>query len=81
MVLGRHVGNVKAGRYDHVTNEGGHMFRHDEQSWKDLWAEAGRETGTQWSVWAELQITARFVKSGGHVAEGSRAMQFCVTRM
>ncbi|KAK5122370.1 hypothetical protein LTR85_003954 [Meristemomyces frigidus] len=80
MVLGRQVGNVTAGRYEHATNEGGWMFRHNEQSWKEMWDEAGRETGTQWEASAELRANDRFQKSGHH-AEGSRAMHFCVKRV
>ncbi|KAL6717776.1 hypothetical protein ACLMJK_003861 [Lecanora helva] len=53
MVLGRQLGSVKPGEYD-VMKDGRWQFRHDEQSWKELWEEVGKETGTKWKVQASL---------------------------
>ena len=80
MVLGRQVGNVNPGLYEHATNENGKMFRHNEQSWKELWEEAGNETGTKWDVWAELRMTRRYAKLGLN-QDGARQMHFCVRRI
>lgn len=80
MVLGRQVGNVNPGRYEHKTNSDGFMFRHDEQSWKELWEEAGRETDTKWDVWVELVMRSRFMVPGQNQT-GARQMNFCVKRV
>ena len=53
MVLGRQLGSVKPGEYD-VMKDGRWQFRHDVQSWTELWNEVGRETGTKWKVQASL---------------------------
>lgn len=31
------------------------VFRHNEESWGAVWADVGRETGTQWRAKAELR--------------------------
>lgn len=80
MVLGRQTGNINAGRYEHKTNDGGYMFRHNERSWKELWDEVGSETGTKWDVYVELKMTAR-MRNPRFTSEGVRQMYFCVKRL
>ena len=53
VVLGRQLGSVKPGEYD-VMKDGRWQFRHDVDSWRELWEEVGRETGTKWRVEASL---------------------------
>lgn len=45
--LGRQVGSIKA-RDRERTASGQIMRAHDAQSWKDMWEEVGKETGTRW---------------------------------
>ena len=53
MLVGRQLGSTKPGEYD-VMKDGRWQFRHDVQSWTELWDEVGRETGTRWRVEATL---------------------------
>ena len=80
LILGRQVGNVTPGRFEHGTNSGGWMYRHNEQSWQQFWDEVGAETGTKWESWAELKMTARFQKPGFNEG-GARQMYFAVRRV
>ncbi|KAE9378513.1 methyltransferase domain-containing protein [Stipitochalara longipes BDJ] len=80
-VLGRQAGNVEAGERVHRTNPAQSMFRHNEESFKKMWAEVGEATGTKWKVDVEL-----FTPSEGwgppnplHGSDG-RAVRFSVWR-
>lgn len=55
MVLGRQRGNLQPAEYEHRTNKGGTMFRHNEESWKKMWKQVGEKTGTTWDVNVILQ--------------------------
>lgn len=55
VVLGRQIGSLKSGEYPHPTNKKQTMFRHDCETFKKLWGEAGGE----WEVEVELQMTKR----------------------
>lgn len=89
MVLGRHVGAVVAGEYEHATNEGGVMFRHNVASWKEMWEEVGREMGLEFEVEADLREANVFrvvEEKGGRGDQGrgnggTRQLWFCVTRV
>ena len=50
LILGRQIGNTDAGGYVQKTNEGGIMYRHNAESFKNMWDEVGEETGTKWRV-------------------------------
>lgn len=78
MVLGRQVGDANPGAYEHKTNPGGIMYRHNEQSWGDLWDEVGQEMGMQWSV----ECTSKPLTRGTTAFEGTmRELYFCVRRL
>ena len=64
VVFGRQRGNVKPGEYDHRTNAGGTMYRHDVESWKKLCEQVGNETGTNWDVKGDLLDTEEEVGEG-----------------
>lgn len=55
LVLGRQLGSLKSGEYSHPTNKKQTMFRHDCETFKKLWSEAGGE----WEVEVELHMTNR----------------------
>lgn len=55
LLVGRQVGNFEAGEKEHGTGGGGKVFRHDGRTWRKMWEEVGRETGTRWEVEAELR--------------------------
>ena len=77
LILGRQRGNIKAGEYEHRTNEKGTMYRHNENSFREMWKQVGKETGTEWTVDVRLQ-------KGEDFGEGSipddRRLNFEVTR-
>ena len=57
LLVGRHSGSEEAGEFARSgdTSDRKH-FRHNPQSWGELWARVGRNTGSQWSVRAELRF-------------------------
>lgn len=79
MVLGRQVGSVKPGLYEHGTNPDSNMFRHDGQTWQELWDEVGAETGVRWHV--ETTLTLVPVADRGLADENLRMLKFCVRRL
>ena len=44
VVLGRQRGNREPREYEHRTNQGGTMFRHNEESWREMWRVVGEKT-------------------------------------
>ena len=80
MLLGRQVGSVSPGLYEHGTNPGGGMYRHDSDSWKKLWEEAMGSTGSQWQVEADLRTQPR-LNDKRLTDEKTRELRFCVRRL
>ena len=80
MVLGRQVGSIVPGSYEHKTNPASAMYRHDVQSWIALWDEVGTEEGVKWDVEAELREVKR-IKGDGLVDGNVRELWFCVRRL
>jgi hypothetical protein len=56
LILGRQVGNVDAGDWVQRTNKGNIMFRHNSESFKQMWVEVGDATGTKWRVESVLEM-------------------------
>ncbi|MCJ1432757.1 hypothetical protein MMC27_002114 [Xylographa pallens] len=50
VVFGRQVGSLRAGEYARATAGGGSVYRHDGESFRRMWEQIGRETGTEWRV-------------------------------
>ncbi|KAL8739977.1 MAG: hypothetical protein Q9190_007268 [Brigantiaea leucoxantha] len=50
VILGRQAGNENANHYPHRTTERGIVWRHNAESWREMWEEVGSETGTRWNV-------------------------------
>lgn len=84
LLLGRQVGNVTAGSFQHRTNKGSTMYRHNDQSLKKMWDEVGKEVGgikfetkvemTEW-VGFKSQDQANFHH------EGAQRLQYSVRRL
>ena len=53
VVLGRQRGNSTPMEYEHRTNQGGTMFRRNEESWREMWRVVGEKTvsGTSYSFY------------------------------
>jgi hypothetical protein len=56
LILGRQLGNIDAGEYVQTTNESGIMYRHNAESFKEMWDEVGEETGTKWRVDHDFEL-------------------------
>ncbi|MCJ1398105.1 hypothetical protein MMC11_001302 [Xylographa trunciseda] len=54
VVFGRQVGTLRPGEYRRTAEGGGSRYRHDGESFKRMWEQIGRETGTEWRV--EVQM-------------------------
>ncbi|KAI4159497.1 MAG: hypothetical protein LQ342_006576 [Letrouitia transgressa] len=54
LLLGRQMGTVKPGNYPLRKLEERELWRHDVDSFKQMWDEVGRATGTAWLVEASL---------------------------
>lgn len=51
LVIGRQVGNEEPGEFSRSGYLGERKrYRHNAESWKQLWDELGDKTGTKWSV-------------------------------
>lgn len=84
LLVGRQVGNVKGGEFDHRTNPKQKMFRHDVETWKQMWKEIGEGTDTVWEANAELHIWHGVIPSGIQQQwqpEGVRQIKFSVRRV
>ena len=53
LIIGKQLGSGSPGSYKMSTSTGT-MFRHDPGSMRKMWEEAGRATGTRWTVDAEF---------------------------
>lgn len=88
LVIGRQVGNINPGLFSRSGYEGErHRFRHNEQSWTELWDEVGAATGTKWDVKAELDLLGIGLgEVEGKLSElrlerGARRLRFVVRRL
>jgi SAM-dependent methyltransferase len=80
-VLGRQVGNLEAGEKVHRTNAAQSMFRHNEESFKKMWAEVGEATGTKWKVDAKLfEHSEGWGPANASRDQTGRAIRFTVWR-
>ncbi|KAJ5118118.1 uncharacterized protein N7443_003200 [Penicillium atrosanguineum] len=79
LLVGRHSGNVRPGKRD-GSELRGPIYRHDTVSFRRLWEQVGRETGTEWEAditeekWEDLQTHA-------DSDEGAFKMQYVIRRV
>jgi hypothetical protein len=80
MVVGFHAGCVKAEFVEEYK-----VYLHDEESWKRIWGEVGRETGTEWDAgevslrgFKELGISPDSV---AYLGDKCRMLEFVVRRV
>jgi len=85
LLVGRQVGNVKGGEFPHRTNPSRSMFRHDNETWKQMWTEIGTEMNVQLSVESQLldwpSTVTTGVESTWLQSEGARRLVFSVRRL
>lgn len=85
LILGRQVGSMDAGEYEQASNVTGKMYRHNEDSFRKMWEEVGRETGTKWRVEHDSETFESFCHKEGdeersEVDKGIVRMRFSVFR-
>ncbi|KAE9377437.1 hypothetical protein N431DRAFT_461046 [Stipitochalara longipes BDJ] len=80
MVVGFHAGYVKADFLEDYK-----VWLHDEESWRKIWEEVGRETGTRWNAgqvslrgFDELGIS---LDSVAYLGDKCRMLEFVVRRI
>ena len=76
IVFGRQIGNVEATAFPNFLQGGRTMWQHDPRSFEHMWQVVGEETGTRWTVSAELDS-----EEGMWTNEGCRRLKFEVTRL
>ncbi|GAB7350332.1 hypothetical protein MBLNU459_g0964t1 [Dothideomycetes sp. NU459] len=83
LLIGRQVGNAKGGTFDHRTNPARKMFRHDKETWAQMWKEIGAETDTVWEANAELLEWKGVIPASGQQwqPDGVRQLRFSVRRL
>jgi SAM-dependent methyltransferase len=55
LIIGRQSGSESPGEYSRSGDKGGRKhFRHNVQTWTELWGRVGRRTESKWSVVADL---------------------------
>ena len=81
IIVGRQGGKLEAGSFAHLM-KGMSAFWHNVESWKDMWEQVGRETGTKWHVEAVLgeEDLSKRMKTN-LVPAGTRYMTFTVRRV
>jgi SAM-dependent methyltransferase len=84
LIVGRQVGHVEAGERSHRTNNEETMFRHNEESFKNMWELVGEKTGSSWRVEVKAgDIDDEDRRARGHRQqdEGLRRLRFSVFRL
>lgn len=88
LLVGRQIGSISAGEFERA--QGGdnkRRYRHNPQSWKELWEKVGEATGTKWDVQAEFDPKGVGLGEGRAklnelgVGEEARRLRFVVRRV
>jgi hypothetical protein len=85
MVCGQQSGNETPGEYGRKGDTSGRKsFRHNPDSWKELWEHVGEITGSKWEVEADLD-SPEFVLQGSEGQKqnenGPQGLRFVVRRL
>ena len=48
LILGRQRGSTEPGEYEHRTDENKTMYRHNPESFRQMWQDVGKERGIEW---------------------------------
>ncbi|KAL1592849.1 hypothetical protein SLS60_011266 [Paraconiothyrium brasiliense] len=86
LFIGRQIGNVDAGVHVGSIDSSRKRFRHNSQTFEEMWKKVGEETGTKWKVDAYLEdqnLHAMAEKMGlesATIPPGSKWLSFAVRR-
>lgn len=80
VVLGRQIGNMKAGEHKQRLNPTKSRWRHNEASFRTMWESVGRETETKWKIEVDSQRWAGESDQGERFwnEEGLTRLKFAV---
>jgi hypothetical protein len=88
MIIGQQSGSEIPGHYSRAGDTGGPKhFRHNPQSWKELWDRVGKKTGSRWSVEADLRFPEFTLSTSESVPPtmqnkiGGKGLRFTVKRI
>ncbi|KAN0095788.1 hypothetical protein V8E51_016499 [Hyaloscypha variabilis] len=85
MVCGQQSGNEKPGEYGRKGDTSGRKsFRHNPQSWKELWDHVGEITGSKWDVEADLdspEFALQTPEGQKQTEKGPQGLRFVVKRL
>ena len=88
LIIGRQSGSENPGEYSRSGDTSGRKhFRHNPQSWKELWDRVGEQTGSKWSVEANLnfpeftQSAQEGMSTGIQNGIGSKGLRYTITRL
>lgn len=87
LFIGRQIGNVDSGVAVGTLQKSKQRFRHNPESFKDLWRKVGEETSTKWEVHASLEdqdlqkLAAKMGIEAAFLPSGSRWLSFGVRRV
>ena len=79
VIVGRQSGSVKPGNVAAI-KPGTYSYRHDVETFSDLWRQVGQATGTRWEVEGTLDMVGIVTKNPIE-DENSRRLLFTVTRV
>ncbi|KAK3072873.1 hypothetical protein LTR53_006013 [Teratosphaeriaceae sp. CCFEE 6253] len=83
LVVGRQVGNAKPAEFPRRDGQGS-RFRHDIDSWREMWDEVGDEAGVKFTVDGRMNTVASLgnkVNTTEAEADSAMMMEFLVRRM
>ncbi len=87
LIIGRQSGGEDSGEYSRSGDTSGRKhFRHNPQSWKELWDRVGEKTGAAWSVQADLRPEFTFSAPESGSAEvqrlmGAKGLRYTIKRL
>lgn len=79
LIVGRQIGSVKPGNVPAI-KEGSESYRHDVETFGQMWNQVGEATGTRWQVGGTMDMVGVNVNSPVE-DENSRRLLFTVERV
>lgn len=79
IIVGRQMGSLKPGNGPAIA-EGGSSFRHDVQTFQEMWDQVGQATDTRWRAEGTLDMVGVDLNSPVETVD-SRRLLFTITRL
>ena len=87
LFIGRQIGNEKSGVFVGSIDPSKQRYRHNPESFKDMWKKIGEETQSEWEVEAYLEdqdlfaLAEKMGLDAAFIPEGSKWISFSVRRV